>query len=533
MHIVFLNIYPRGSIARYLLSAYVLRAYLGEHLGPKGQFRTTVINVGEKAPIDRVVGKVTAADPDVICYSCYLWNIAKVEQAISRLTRKTKAWHVLGGPEISSTSITRLAELGIGDFFIVGEGEEPLKCLIEDLFHKSNSKVRPTPGVVSIFGKEIVNGPPALPLTLAKLPSVYLSGSIEPVYYSGQQAYLETQRGCRNKCAYCVYHKSLAQIKYFPIERIQKELDHLILEHHVKALRIFDAVFTSDLDRAKALVRHLIDIKKKIDSNGHKLPWIYWEFIYSQVDDEFLELTSRLKYKDKVCNSSTIEEKDLPQLYTDFLKDYTVINCIGVQSFNKESLRAVQRPSISSNRFETFIKMVRKYNIVLKVDLIFGLPFETIDSFWHGVERLLPLFVDSDHILNIHRLQMLPGSDLEQNAEKLGLTWDQKKGHLVRSTTTMSNTEIRHGSLMIAMLFRLINSPLRPAFFKAHAESELSAREICETMLKAVRLDPVIARSQIATAAEVDDIYWNDSVFHEIPSVWAKHQLGNIHKVLQ
>ena len=206
----------------------------------------------------------------------------------------------------------------------------------------------------------------------------YLLGATEESLYREQQPLLEAQRSCSFRCKYCVYHKNLSTVSYYSLERVYKELGYLIVEKKILALRIFDSIFTNDLPRAKKILEHLVELKAQ---SGVKIPWIYWEFNYDMVDEQFLRLASALKYREKILNTSKIEPLNRPQLYTEMLRDYTIINCVGVQSFCKEALKAMSRALIDTAKFERFMNIINENNLVFKIDMILGLPLETFDSY--------------------------------------------------------------------------------------------------------------------------------------------------------
>ncbi|MBW1711996.1 MAG: cobalamin-dependent protein [Deltaproteobacteria bacterium] len=516
MRLLLVNIYPRQTMAPYLLSSYVLKAYLEENPPAPEGLSVEVLDLPAQTPAPDLAGQILARSPDWVGYSCYVWNMGLITEAVRRLAQDKGPVQILGGPEISSKTIASLAGQGIGDYYVVGQGEERLAKLARHLLESNNGRQAALPGGVFGSGRGATGDEQGEePLDLSCLPSVYLTGALPERVYCRGQAFLETQRGCRHKCAYCVYHKMLPRVSYFPLDRILKELDHLIVRGQVFALRILDAEFSSDLDRAKQIVRRLIELK---GLKGVRLPWLYWEFTYPSVDEEFLELTAALKYRDRILNSGDIQPLDRPQVYSDLVKDYTAINCVGLQSFQPQALKAVRRARVNRDRFERFMKMVRDKNLVLKLDLILGLPNETFDSFFEGLEYLLPFLEASDHALNIHRLEVLPGSDLEQRSASYGLDCSGNSGHLVESTETMSRAQMGRASKLAAVLYRAVNSPLRPLFFKAWRQSGLGLAGYLERLLEALIQAEETAGGPLTRDRVLDEGYWTEAMFSDVRS---------------
>jgi len=530
MKIIFLNIYSSDTIARYFLSSYILKAYLDKHYKGGDKLEIEIFNFSSKVNTDKICKKLTESQPDIIGYSCYIWNIEKIFEIIRDFKNRTKdVIHILGGPEISPNKILSLPDPCIADYYVMGEGERKILRLIVylDNIRKGNKTIFPK-GVACWQNNSLnyLEDTESI-MFLDEIPSIYLSGAIEDRLYARQLAFMETQRGCCYRCKYCVYHKNLKSCSYYSLERIFNELDYLIVKKQISALRIFDAVFTTNMERAKKIVRHLLDTK---DKRGDQFPWIYWEFTYDAVDEEFIKLVALLKNRNtsRILNSENITPRDQPQHYSDMLRNYNVINCVGVQSFSNEALKAVGRPGFIKEKFDYFINMVKSNNLALKLDLILGLPFETFDSYFAGLEFFLPYFKNTDHVLNIHRLQILPGSELEALCGEYKVSYSQRAPHTVYSTNSMSEHELGYAAKLTAVLFRILNSPFRQLFFAGKESSGLSFYEFVKSIYENLVSGDKFQSSKLVKNKLVDDEYWNDEIFQEIPSQWLSDFLENI-----
>lgn len=517
--LILINIYSTETKARYLLSSYVLKAYLKKHHA-KDDLEIEILNFSDKDEVSEICSGIHKKEPDFVGYSCYVWNIEKILEVVKSLKEKSASMmHIFGGPEISPERILSLNPRA--DYYVIGEGERKLCSLLSYLTTKKSAKKSDKPGVpkgVAFWKDNKLNysADTGCIKNLDEIPSIYLTGTIDDELYSKQQAFLETQRGCIYKCKYCTYHKSLPSVSYYSLERVFSELDHLIVKKQIKSLRIFDAVFTSDIRHAKSIVGYLAKLKDK----GIKLPWIFWELTPQNVDEEFIRLVASLKYRENINNSNDVAPSDKPQLYSDMLKDYTVVNGIGIQSFCEKSLKAVGRINLSKKKLDDFMGMVKKHNIALKIDLILGLPFETFDSYFEGLEFFLPYFRDTDHVLNIHLLQILPGSDLEKSCSEYGLKYSLTAPHRVFSTPDFSGQELDYASKLTAVLFRAVNSPLRKDFFNAKEASGKSFLKFTRMIMDKISDSEEFKKTKIVREDYVDDLYWNDDAFREIPSAW-------------
>ncbi len=519
--LLLVNLYPDGSQAPYQLSSYVLKAYLDKVLYDAGKtLAVEVVNFDAGTDVVAICREIGARQPDCVGYSCYVWNIEKVLRVVAALRGSTPGCvQVLGGPEISGSRVQALPNPALADYYVLGEGERPFARLIQLLAgHVDQDPVVLPPGVAHWYdGRLAFTENHQTVANLDEIPSVYLTGTLDPALYVRGQAFLETQRGCRFRCKYCVYNKQLPSISYYSLDRVLTELDHLIVDKQIMALRIFDAIFTSDLSRAKRIAEHLVQIKR---TKRRRLPWIYWEFNYDSVDDEFLQLAAALKNRTRILNSARLRPLDRPQMYSEMLTDYTVINCVGVQSFDHQALKAVARPPVKPDRFEVFMARCRELNVVLKLDLILGLPFETMDTYFEGLEFLVPLLRDTDHVLNIHRLQILPGSDLEKRCEAFGIKYAGTAPHTVVSTAAFKEGALNQAARLTALLFRILNSPLRGDFFAALDRREGTVRSFLEALLSIAQTAPELKHASLVRAEALDDDYWNARVFEEVPSEW-------------
>ena len=176
------------------------------------------------------------------------------------------------------------------------------------------------------------------------------------------------------------------------------------------------------------------------------------------------------------------------------------------------------------------MNITREYNIVIKLDLILGLPFETFDSYFEGLKFFLPYFRNTDHILNIHRLQILPGSDLESLCETYRIKYSWKAPHLVFSTYSFSEEELIYASKLSAVLFRIVNSPLRSRFFEAKDRIGGTFLQLLERIFNGITASQKLKKIQLIQNDCVDDIYWNDDIYREIPSQWLIDFLEGIEK---
>ena len=524
-NLTLVNIYSAENTAEYLFSSYVLKAYIDKYI-PGNALSITILNFSGSNEISGICEQIMGGSPDWVGYSCYIWNIEKILEIAKNIKASAPPpVQIFGGPEISINRISSLPDPSAADYYVLGEGEKKLCSLLTYLIENSPGSVVPK-GIAYIRNNKVEYSVDTSTITrLDDIPSVYLNNVIDDNLYSAGQAFLETQRGCVFKCKYCVYHKNLSRISYYSLERIFAELEHLVLKKRILMLRIFDAVFTSNIGRAKNIAQHLLKLKNQ---KGIRMPWIFWELTPINFDEEFAEMTAALKNRENINNCNEMPVVDKPQHYSDMQRGYNVISGVGIQSFCKESLKAVGRVNIQKERLARFMGLMKKHNLVMKLDLILGLPFETFDSYFEGLEYFLPFLKDTDHVLNIHRLQILPGSDLEDSCAKYSIDYSLTAPHTVFSTPTFSEKELNEASKLTAVLLRVLNSPLRKYLFAVKERTGNSFLKITKTVLDGIYATDNYRNITLVKEDQVDDIYWNDKIFFEIPSEWLIGRLEDI-----
>jgi radical SAM superfamily enzyme YgiQ (UPF0313 family) len=524
------NLYPQGTLVRYLMSNYLLKGFIEKNYTGDLPIVIEVINFPSNIAVEKLVATIKDTSPNWVGYSCYTWNIELILDVIAQLRSSDNHIHILGGPELSDSRIATFNNPNSGDYYIIGEGEFRLLRLVTALTqngcYDSSKATLSVPGV-SVWQDDHIEMQLDNDVIsqLDTIPSIYLNDIIDERLFFRQQALIETQRGCRYKCKYCTYPKLLSTIKYYSLDRILAEIDYLILEKQIKALRFLDAIFTSDKEYAKKIVRHLLELRAK---HGITLPVFYWEYNFQDSDEEFISLVGQLKLSDSIRNTNTIKAKDTPQHYSELVAGYSAVNSVGLQSFHQPSLRAMGRPGNPPEPFSRFFGLVRKYNIVLKIDMIVGLPLESYDTFFNGLDYLISFLRDSDHVLNIHRLQVLPGTEMEEVVKNHTVNYFQDAPHYVYETEHFSKGEFHRSTQLCAVLFRALNSPLREDFYKCKERSGLPLEELLRWILEEIIKEPAFAKTPLGRGVLIDDEYWNRPIFKDIPSVWLQETMGKV-----
>ena len=298
----------------------------------------------------------------IVCFSCFVWNVEILRRAAALLKAKG-AVTIAGGPEITAHP----SFYKDFDYTVSGEGEITVPSLVMQILNKSNKS-----------DKVIISQSP----DLALVHSPYLDGIIDPAEYEG--ALWELARGCPYKCSYCYESKGAKTVRLFPMERIKAELE-LFSKKKVPQVFVLDPTYNINKKRALELLR----------------------LIREKTPDTFYYFEARAELIDR-----------------ELAREFTKIPCalqIGLQSANDEVLKLVNRPC-DRKKFLKGISILNEEGVTFGLDLIFGLPGETFGSFRDGLDFALSLYPNN---LEVFCLSVLPGTDLYDRAEGLGLIWEK------------------------------------------------------------------------------------------------------------
>ena len=503
MKVLFLNIFPKG-LTQYLFSSYLLINYLQKNEKIANKIEFEVINISTEK--GNIIGLIENRTYDILCLSCYIWNKGILLNLVKNMNNNTKI--IWGGPEISESFIKEVTGTQ-ENVFIIGEGEKKLEFVLMhylNAYFETKYTLNPVNWDNNLFYIDDTQNNNTCPFF-----QIYTTGLIPNKLIQYQIVLLETQRGCIFNCSYCNYNKTKSRIRYYELNDILAELEYLT-QKKARAIRIVDAVFTSDLNRAKEIIRFLL----KIRQTYNYIPAIFLETDIRCVDEDFLSLLDKMKNRQKVTHSlDNLNKSNVAQMYSNIINEYKCILSIGIQSMSEQALHACGRYMPTSDHIQKFINYIRKYNLSLKIDMILGMPLETKESYYNGLEQLLPIFDGADHILNIHILKVLPNTRLMNESEKYEIIFENTNNNVI-ATSTLDRNTLFEMKVLSAILFRVINSDLRKSFIhKMQIERNLYA--LLSTIK--MRLDKMNQLPLILSTynESINDEYWNTEIYQDLP----------------
>ena len=130
-------------------------------------------------PHDQIAERILEDDPDVIGFSCYVWNTPDVLGVCAEVKkRKPEVKIILGGPEVSYHYARILAQNSAVDWVAVNEGEETFRELLRGLIEGGS-----TEEIAGLAwrkdGEAFVASPRPYCKDLDSLASPYLTGVLD------------------------------------------------------------------------------------------------------------------------------------------------------------------------------------------------------------------------------------------------------------------------------------------------------------------------------------------------------------------
>lgn len=314
---------------------------------------------------------------DIICFSCYIWNVDKTLHLAENLKKaKPELKILLGGPEVSYDVIPFMSQHKFIDFIISGEGEAAFSELAEALLSDTQEYEKIRGLTYRMFGKIYVN-PPAPLLSFETIPFPYLNLVCE----EDKVMYYESSRGCPFQCSYCLSSVE-RKVRTLSMERVKSDLGYFIYKR-VKQVKFIDRTFNWDSRRCYEILKYLIACDNGV-TNFH------FELCGDLLDDELLHLLKRAR-------SGLFQFE------------------IGVQSTNERALRACNRKSDFEKLAENVKRLRELGNIHLHLDLIAGLPYEDYASFRKSFNDVYSL---KGHHLQLGFLKLIKGAPLREQVEE-------------------------------------------------------------------------------------------------------------------
>ena len=350
---------------------------------------------------DEIMKDLYEEKPDVICFSCYIWNISFVKELAEDLKKVLPSvpfW--AGGPEVSFDAEAFLAANPAFDGVMVGEGEETFLELAGYYVdhRKSLEQIR---GIAFRKENQVLHNGWREIMDLSKVPFPYK----DLQDFDHRIIYYESSRGCPFSCSYCLSSVD-KKLRFRSLDLVRKELQ-FFLDHKVPQVKFVDRTFNCKHDHAIAIWKYIVEHDNGV-TNFH------FEIAADLLREEELELMATMR-------------PGLIQLE------------IGVQSTNLQTLEAIHRKTDFS-RICQIVERIHSFgNIHQHLDLIAGLPYEDYDSFHHSFNDVYALRPQQ---FQLGFLKVLKGSLMKQMEKEYGIVHKEKEPYEVLSTNWITYEDV-------------------------------------------------------------------------------------------
>ena len=343
---------------------------------------------------DDIMRDIYLEHPDVVCVSCYIWNLSFVKELMADLIKILPGadfW--AGGPEVSYDAEKFLTENSEFKGVMVGEGEETFKELAGYYVEKNPQNLKNMTGICYRDGDQIIHNGWRQIMDLSSIPFIYKDLS----EFKNRIIYYESSRGCPFSCSYCLSSID-KKLRFRDTETVKKELQFFI-DNKVPQVKFVDRTFNCKHDHAMAIWKYINE-----HDNG--------------VTNFHFEISADLLREEELQEMSTMRP-GLIQLE------------IGVQSTNPDTIKAIHR-TMDFEKLKGIVDRIHSFgNIHQHLDLIAGLPYEDYDSFRHSFNDVYAL---KPQQLQLGFLKVLKGSHMMEMCREYGIVYKTQEPYEVLST---------------------------------------------------------------------------------------------------
>ncbi len=404
--------YIHASLAPWCLKAGV-DSLCGDNI------EATVFEFTINGCIDDFINRIREFSPDVISFTCYIWNITKTLDLCKNLKGITNATIILGGPEVSYRAEDVLNNYDFIDYVLSGEGEETYPELLNKLC--GNDTITSVAGLSYRYNNEIISIPEKEYTSTP--PSPYSDEFFDKL--NGRITYIETSRGCPYRCAFCLSGRC-SKLRFFDIEQVKKDIIKLA-NSGTQTLKFVDRTFNAKADRANEIIKFILD------NRGVNFPENVC-FHFEIAGDILKESTLKL-----------LESAPTGLFQLE----------IGMQSFNEETLKSINRKTDTQKLKKNIKRLIEFNNMHIHIDLIAGLTGEDYNSFKDSFNTGYRL---KAHMLQLGFLKLLYGSAMRENPDIYPCEFKEEPPYEVKSTPWLSEDEIKTLKHTEDALDRLYNS---------------------------------------------------------------------------
>ncbi len=367
---------------------------------------------------ENIYDRILTEKPRLVAFSCYIWNIGRVLELAEKL-KENGIIIALGGPEVSYRQRDILERYPFVDFILSGEGEAIFPAFVKCISDGTEIDIK---GVSFRKDDDIIVSDGDF-IDFENTVSPYCKEYSETL--GNRIAYIESSRGCPFSCAFCLSGRC-GKVRFLPVERVKGEM-FLLCEMGAKTIKFVDRTFNCNPKRAFEILRF---IKEEY---GKKIPddvCFHFEIAADILTRELFEIISQLP-----VGAVQFE--------------------VGIQSFNEETLKKINRKTDVDSVEHNVRKLLSFGNCHVHIDLIAGLPLEDYNSFVSGFNRAYKI---GANMLQLGFLKILYGSPMGENKDAFPCVFSREAPYEVISTPYITESELEKLRICENETDRLYNS---------------------------------------------------------------------------
>ena len=385
--------------AKYIhsnLAVYSLRAYAKDY---RDQIELAEYTINHKQ--EYILSEIYKRRPDVLCFSCYIWNITyvrEIAEEFHKLCPKVPIW--VGGPEVSYEVHEFLQSNAFITGIMMGEGEKIFENVCKH-YIAGNIPLEKIRGIAWRDSDDIRVNEPETVLDMSTIPFAY--EDLDDM--KNKIIYYESSRGCPFRCSYCLSSVE-KQLRFRGMELVRKELGYFI-EQEVPQVKFVDRTFNCNQEHAMAI----------------------WEFIQAHdkgITNFHFEIAADLLTDEEITFIAGLRP-GLIQLE------------IGVQTTNDTTIEEIHRHMDLERVKEVVLQVKKPGNVHQHLDLIAGLPFEDYDTFAKSFDEIYAL---KPQQLQLGFLKVLKGSYMHEHAREYEAVYSGKPPYEVLKTKWLSYDDV-------------------------------------------------------------------------------------------
>ncbi|HEX5710618.1 MAG TPA: DUF4080 domain-containing protein [Sulfuricurvum sp.] len=371
--------------ARYAHSALGLR-YLYANL-QELQNDTKIVEFTINEQIQTIAEDILKHAPRIIGISVYIWNASETAHLIEIIKKVSpKTTIVLGGPEAGY--LPHRVDFSRADYIISGEGEVVFYELCKNILNDS----RPNEHFIKA---------PMPDLKAVILP--YRAYSDEDVAH--RTIYVEASRGCPFECEFCLSSMD-EKVRNFPLDELLEEFE-ILWARGARSFKFIDRTFNLNMTFANRILDFFLSKEPPYFAHFEVIP------------DHFPEV---LKTKISLFPQGSLQLE------------------IGIQTLDPVIAKGINRPLRLEKIYENLKFLETETKAHMHLDLIVGLPGETIEGFGRNLDKLVSL---THSEIQIGILKNLSGTTLSRHDKEHGMIYSDIPPYDILQNNNLSFIQIQ------------------------------------------------------------------------------------------